>query len=100
MKSKTEVKASSIAQSGPAKLFDVVMDMFKLENDRALARLLEVSPSLISKARNQRMPVTDDLLLRIHEETDMPIREIKSYLGKKPRRLVSQPYLSMASQHA
>lgn len=103
MKDDTKLDASLKEDMGPGRLFDLVMERFSLENDRALARMLDVSPSLISKTRNLKMPVTADLLLRLHEETEMSIRDIKSYLGKKHCKAYSRPYIPLCDrrdQHA
>lgn len=62
-------------------LLNTVMTNLRLPNDAALARALDVGPSMISKLRHGRSNVTADLLLRIHEETNLPIRTLKSMLA-------------------
>lgn len=53
--------------------------------DAGLARALEVAPPVISKIRHGRLPVAAGMVLRIHLLTDMPIREIKSYVTRGPQ---------------
>lgn len=67
-------------KSGPNRLLDTAMARLGLRNDAALARQLEVTNTLVSKIRNHRLPVSADVLLRIHEETDLSIRDLKQLL--------------------
>jgi hypothetical protein len=67
--------------NGPDALLDAVSIHLGLKHDAALARALEVLPSCISKIRNRRSSVTADLLIRMHEETDLPIKTLKSILA-------------------
>lgn len=59
-------------------LLDAVMAKLDLKNDAALARTLEVAPPVISKIRHGRLPVGATLLIRMHEVTDIAIRELKA----------------------
>jgi len=62
--------------------FDVLLGRLRLKNDAALSRALGVAPPVISKIRHGRLDIGDMLIIRIHELTDMPVREIKQALGK------------------
>lgn len=62
-------------------LFDRVMSHMDWKNDAALSRAIGVSTPAISKVRNGRLPVGADMLIRLHEETGIPIRELKNYLS-------------------
>ena len=62
-------------------LLDSLMKDFNLKNDAALARLLEVAPPMISKLRNGHASVTADMLLRMHDKTELSIRALRSRLG-------------------
>lgn len=53
-------------------------------SDAALARALDVAPPTISKIRNRRAPISDGLLIRMHEETGLTIKELKAALGTRP----------------
>lgn len=65
----------------PDALLAAVMQNLEITKDAALARALEVAPSIISKIRHRRSSVTADLLLRMHEETAIPIKTLKSLLA-------------------
>jgi hypothetical protein len=70
----------------PNRLLDEIQSRLKAKNDAALARTLSVQPPLISKMRHRRMPVGAALLLRIHEETGLSIRELQYLLGDRRRK--------------
>jgi transcriptional regulator with XRE-family HTH domain len=55
----------------------------KLKNDAALSRLLSVAPPVISKIRHGRLPVGASLLIRMHEETDISISELRELMGDR-----------------
>jgi hypothetical protein len=59
---------------------DYLMETYKLKNDAALARFMEVSPPVVSKWRYGTLPFGALYILRAHELTDMPIKEIKARL--------------------
>lgn len=64
--------------AGNCHLLDAVMAKLGLKNDAALSRALEVAPPVISKIRHGRLPVGATLLIRMHEVTDIAIRELKA----------------------
>ena len=72
-----------IEQSAAAncELLDEVIRNKQLKNDAALARLLEVAPPVISKIRHGRLPIGPSMLLRIHEETDIPLAQLYQLLN-------------------
>lgn len=72
----------------PTKLLAIVMERLNAKCDADLCRALEVSPPIISKIRSRRNPVGAALVIRIHEETGMSIREINTLLDPAytPRR--------------
>lgn len=69
----------------PNALLNAIINRMKLKNDAALARLLSVAPPVISKIRHRRMPVGASLLIRMHEETDLSIRELRDLMGDRRR---------------
>ena len=75
-----------------AKLLDGVLVHLNLKNDAALGRRLEVAPPLISKIRNARQMVSSMLLIRLQEETNLSIRELRAMMGDH-RRLWGSPEL-------
>ena len=58
-----------------------------LKNDAALSRALEVRPPVISKIRHRTLPVGASLLIRMHEVTDLSIRELRELMGDRRKRL-------------
>ena len=64
--------------TGNGQLLDAVMAKLGLKNDAALSRALEVAPPVISKIRHGRLAVGATILIRMHEVTDIAIRELKA----------------------
>ena len=61
----------------PNKLLDTLIEKLKLKNDAELCRVLEVQPPIISKIRHRKLNVGATILLRMHEKSNIPIRELK-----------------------
>jgi plasmid maintenance system antidote protein VapI len=61
-------------------LLDAVIKKLNLKHDAALSRRLSVNPAVISKIRNGRADVRAYLVIRMHEETGLSIKELRSYL--------------------
>ncbi len=78
-----------VSQEGydPNRLLDVLIQKLGLKNDAALSRALEVRPPVISKIRHRTLPVGASLLIRMHEVTDMSIRELRELMGDRRRRM-------------
>jgi len=75
----------------PHKLIDGLIEKLSLKNDAALCRVLSVQPPIISKIRHGHLPVGASLLIRMHEETGLSIRDLRVMMGDQPdsRRFVS-----------
>ena len=67
----------------PNNLLDTLIDKLHLKNDAALSRALEVAPPVISKIRHGRLPVGASLLIRMHEVSDLSIRELRTLMGDR-----------------
>ena len=67
----------------PNNLLDTLIDKLHLKNDAALSRALEVAPPVISKIRHLRLPVGASLLIRMHEVSDLSIRELRTLMGDR-----------------
>lgn len=67
----------------PNRLLDSLIERLKLKNDAALSRALEVAPPVISKIRHRRLPVGASLLIRMHEVSDLSIRELRELMGDR-----------------
>ena len=71
----------------PNNLLDSLIEKLHLKNDAALSRALEVAPPVISKIRHRRLPVGASLLIRMHEVTDLSIRELRELMGDRRKRM-------------
>lgn len=69
----------------PNRLLDTLVEKLHLKNDAALCRRLEVAPPVISKIRHGRLPVGASMLIRMHEETGLTIRELRDLMGDRRR---------------
>ncbi len=70
------------AEYDPNRVLDAIIAKLRLKNDAALSRLLEVAPPVISKIRHQTLPIGATLLLRMHEESEFSIRELRELMVK------------------
>lgn len=70
----------------PNHLFDAIKTRMRLKSDSALGVLLEVSPVVISKIRHRRLPVGATLLIRMHEETYLSIKDLRALMGDRRER--------------
>ena len=78
-----------VSQEGydPNRLLDALIQKLGLKNDAALSRALEVRPPVISKIRHRTLPVGASLLIRMHEVTDLSIRELRELMGDRRKRM-------------
>ncbi len=72
----------------PDRFLDRVLGHLQLKNDAALARSLDVTPAIVSRVRNRKLPVSANLLLTVHEHTHIAISELRRMMGDS-RRLFS-----------
>lgn len=70
-------------QYDPDRLLDALIEKLHLKNDAALSRALEVAPPVISKIRHRRLPVGASLLIRMHEVSDLSIRDLRILMGDR-----------------
>ncbi|MCC2954439.1 hypothetical protein LK542_02285 [Massilia sp. IC2-477] len=70
------------AEYDPNRLLDAIIARLRLKNDAALSRVLEVAPPVISKIRHNILPIGATLLLRMHEESEFSIRELRALMVK------------------
>jgi hypothetical protein len=61
------------------KLFDSLIEKYELGSDYRLALEIDVTASSICKMRSGK-PVTANLILKVHERFDIPIKEIKGMI--------------------
>lgn len=67
----------------PAHLLDTLRKRMNLKNDRALADKLDVAAPVISKIRARVLPVGSTILIRMHEVSQLSIRELRDLMGDK-----------------
>ena len=67
----------------PDNLLDSLIERLNLKNDAALSRALDVAPPVISKIRHRRLPVGASMLIRMHEVSNMDIRELRELMGDR-----------------
>lgn len=65
----------------PNNLLDSLIEKLNVKNDAALSRALEVAPPLLSKIRHRRLPVGASLLVRMHDVTDLSLKELRQLMG-------------------
>ena len=68
------------AEYDPNRVLDAIIAKLRLKNDAALSRVLEVAPPVISKIRHNTLPIGATLLLRMHEESEFSIRELRELM--------------------
>lgn len=81
--SKKEDENLEHRQYDPNHLLDTLIQKLGIKNDAALSRALEVAPPVISKIRHNRLPVGASLLIRMHEVSEMSIRELRQLMGDR-----------------
>lgn len=69
----------------PHWMLDYLMVTYKIKNDAELAKRLNVKSPLISKIRNRKTPVGAGLILEIHDEFDLSIKEIKALIAESEK---------------
>lgn len=70
-------------QYDPNRPLDTLLGKLNLKNDAALSRMLEVAPPVISKIRHHRLPIGASLLIRMHEVSDISIRDLRDLMGDR-----------------
>lgn len=63
------------------RLMDTIIKENQLKNDSGLCRFLDIAPPTVSKLRYNKINVSADLVIRIHEKTGKSIADIKAALA-------------------
>ena len=79
----SDSESDELLQYNPNRLLDTLIENLRLKNDAALSRALEVAPPVISKIRHHRLPVGASLLIRMHEVSDLSIRDLRYLMGDR-----------------
>jgi hypothetical protein len=80
------VELMELPEYNPNRLLDEMMKMLRLKNDAALSRTLSVAPPVISKIRHRILPIGPSLLIRMHEVSDLSIRDLRVLMGDRRSR--------------
>jgi len=83
---KDEMRLAILREYDPGKLLDAVCEKLNLENDASLGRALGIAPHVINKIRLRKTEVEPALLVRMHEETDFTIRQLRVLMGERRMR--------------
>ncbi len=75
----------SAVDYSPERLIDRLRMAVGARSYSALGRAIDVSPSVLSKLRHRRLGVSSEILLKIHDATGIPIRELRRWMGDKRR---------------
>ncbi|MDB5770864.1 MAG: hypothetical protein JWM42_1238 [Burkholderia sp.] len=67
----------------PGHLLNALKIHFHLRSDAALARALDVDRPYISKIRHHMNPVGPTLLVRMHEASGLPVRQLRAWMGDR-----------------
>lgn len=76
----TDMQSTTEYIYNPNKVLNAVMDKLGLKNDAQLSRALEVAPPVISKIRHYTLPIGATILLRMHEVSDISIRDLRALM--------------------
>jgi hypothetical protein len=67
----------------PSNLLDTLIVRMELKSDAELSRKLGLQPHIISRLRNRELPVEGSLLIRMHEVTNISVRDLRNLLGDR-----------------
>lgn len=70
----------------PVRLLDSIKEKLNLKKDAALCRVLQVPAPVISKVRKKKVPIGAVVLIRMHEVSEISIRDLRELMSKpKPK---------------
>jgi hypothetical protein len=75
--------AGEIREYNPGRLLDELLEHFRLKNDAALSRMLQVAPPVISKIRHRKLPVGGSMLIRMHEVSGLEMTDLRYLMGDR-----------------
>jgi hypothetical protein len=65
----------------PNPLLDAIRSRLKIRSDASLSRVLGVAPPVISKIRHRKLPIGASLLIRMHDATELSIKDLRELMG-------------------
>ena len=72
----------------PDHLLDTLLKRLDLKSDKALAARLDISAPVISKIRHRILPVGSTILIRMHEISDISIKDLRALMGDHRARFM------------
>ena len=75
--------ATPVIKYNPNKLLNALMDMLQIKTDATLARVLDVGGPVISNIRHRRLPIGASMLIKMHEVSNMPIKDLRALMGDR-----------------
>ena len=63
-------------------VLDAVLENTGLKSDAELCRFLDISPPILSRIRAQKLNVSSNTILAIHEKTHMSVANIRKLMEK------------------
>ncbi len=75
----------------PEALFKRLCIRLGVRTYSGLGAAIGLSPSVVSKVRNRKVAISSEILLKIHDATDIPLRELRRWMGD------TRPYYSPLS---
>lgn len=67
----------------PGHMLDMVIERMNLRNDAALARMLMVPGSTVSRIRSRKIPVSAAVIIRLHESSNISVRGLRNLMGDR-----------------
>lgn len=71
----------AVNQPKVARFMDHALDMLKLKNDAAMARVTHLPPPVLSKLRHAKIGFCSTHLVAFHLATGIPVRDIMQAVG-------------------
>lgn len=65
----------------PEQLIHTLMARLQARSLSELARKIGVSPSVLSKVMRRELPISSRILIKIHDSTGLPIRQLRTWMG-------------------
>ena len=87
------MKLQELPRYDPGNLFDAVIKHLSLKNDAALSRVLGIPPPVISKVRHKVLPVGATMLIRLHEVSEIAIKDLRSLMGDHRKNFAADEHI-------
>lgn len=85
---------STTASYDPNRLLDTVAAWLGIADDRALSRLIGLSPGIIRGLRAGRLPVRASILTLMADYAGKSVEELRSVLGDRRSRARMRPIMA------